>query len=81
MTGNFSRTPLEVLEKFAVSLETYGRDLGVLAGERPGLYAYPKENRNGFLFDLGEAPGNVDGRPLDVNGIGGPLPRVPRMAY
>jgi hypothetical protein len=56
---------LELLEKF---LETDGRDLGVLAGERPGLHAHPKKNGTGILSDLGEA-GNVDSRPLDVNGI------------
>ena len=56
---------LKRLEKL---LATDGRDLGVLAGERPGLHAHPKKNGTGITFDLGEA-GNVDSRPLDVDGI------------
>lgn len=62
---DFDVGDLKFLEKF---LATDGRNLGFLAGERLGLHAHPKKNGPGVLFDLGEA-GNVDTRPLDVNGI------------
>ena len=59
---------LKLLEK---ALATDSCDLGVLAGERPGLYADPSNGGTGgtrVLLDLDEAD-TVDSSPHNVNGI------------